>query len=204
MKNFIIGFVVAALSIVSAALIFVGKLVRRGVRTMPRSTKNYIKSRFKFIDIHKLRHAMSCSIKAFIDWVIFARQHNVRGYNAYERSYPKHGYPKWRRKSTYEAHPDPYIMDVEEYGCGYFTREVRYDLSSDKVYDDQVDYGIDRLAFIKDLIKNDDPEIMAPGNTVFIHDPRDGGDYAVEIIDGIVDDDGDEEEYDDEYDEKED
>lgn len=159
MKNFIVGFVVAVVSIVSAALIFVGKLVRRGVRTMPRSTKDYIKSQFKFIDIHKMQDAVSCTIKAFIDWAMYGRQR-----------------------------PEPYIMDVEEYGCGYFTREVRYDVSSDKIYDDQVDYEIITLDFIKDLIKNDDPTLMEVGTFVYIHDPRDGGDYEVEIVDGITDD----------------
>lgn len=186
MKNFVVGFVVAVVSIVSAVLIFVGKLVRRGVRTMPRSTKDYIKSQFKFIDIHKMQDAVACSIKAFIDWAMYGRQRSV-----YEEAGSKDSYKSWykvQKRDEKDTHPEPYIMDVEEYGCGYFTREVRYDVSSDKIYDDQVDYEIITLDFIKDLIKNDDPTLMEVGTFVYIHDPRDGGDYEVEIVDGITDD----------------
>lgn len=197
MKNFVVGFVVAVVSIVSAVLIFVGKLVRRGVRTMPRSTKDYIKSQFKFIDIHKMQDAVACSIKAFIDWAMYGRQRSVYD-NAYEGAGPKDSYKSWykaQKRDEKETHPEPYIMDVEEYGCGYFTKKVRYDVSNDKLYDkiyyDDTAfnyYKVTGLDFIKDLIKNDDPTLMEVGTCVYIHSPRTGGDYEVEIVDGITDD----------------
>lgn len=193
MKNFIIGFVVAVLSIVSAALIFVSKLVRRGVRTMPRSTKDYIKSRFEFIDIRKVQDAVACSIKAFVDWAMFGRERSV--YESYRPgSYSR--YRSWRetqKKDEKDTHPEPYIMDVEEYGCGYIEIQLRYDLSTDKLYDDYDDEEVTSCDFIKDMLKAEDPCLIEPGNYVYIHDPRDGTDYEIDIVEHVDDESKDKE-----------
>lgn len=186
MKKFIIGIIVTVVSMVVGLLIFVGKIVRRGVRTMPRSTKDYIKSRFEFIDIRKVQDSVACSIKAFVDWVMFGREHSV-----FERACPKDRYKSWYKAQKKDVCPEPYIIDVEEYGCGYIEIQLRYDLSTDKLYDDYDDEEVMSCDFIKDMLKAEDPCLIEPGNYVYIHDPRDGTDYEIDIVEHVYKDEED-------------
>lgn len=184
MKKFIIGFVVAVLSIVSAALIFVGKIVHRGSKTMPWTTKRYIKDQFTFVDISKVKSAVANSIKAFVDWVFFGKEtpcFKHRGGSVYK---------SYKNKSK-TVEPVPYFIDEEEYGCGYIEIQLRYDLSTGKLYDDYDDEEVTSCDFIKDMLKAEDPCLIEPGNYVYIHDPRDGTDYEIDIVDCIYRDEED-------------
>ncbi|MBO7451204.1 MAG: hypothetical protein J6U54_12650 [Clostridiales bacterium] len=190
MKNFIIGFVVAVLSIMSAALIFVGKMVHRGSKTMPWTTKRYIKDQFTFVDISKVKSAVVNSIKAFIDWVFFAKEtpyfkHRDRYYgNGNESVYKSYKSYKDKVKTV---EPVPYFIDIDEYGCGHIEIQLRYDLSTDKLYDDYDDEEVTSCDFIKDMLKAEDPCLIEPGQYLYIHDPRDGTDYEIDIVEHVDD-----------------
>ena len=72
--GFVIGVIVAIVSIIVGVLIFVGKIIHRGSKNMPWTTKRYIKDQFTFVDISKVKDAVANSIKAFVDWVFFAKE----------------------------------------------------------------------------------------------------------------------------------
>lgn len=199
--GFVIGVIVTVVSMVVGLLIFVGKIVHRGSKTMPWTTKRYIKDQFTFIDISKVKSAVANSIKAFVDWVFFAKETSAFNHDdgsvykscryqreMFDRSYhaQKHNdiceaINKCTAKSD-ESEPKPYFIDIDEYGCGYYTMDFMYDLSTDKLYDDYDDEEVKSwFDFIKDMIKSEDPCIMEPGQYVYIHDPRDGTDYSIAI-----------------------
>ena len=186
--SFIVGFVTAIISIVVGVLIFVVGIVKRGTKTMPYSTRHYIKSQFKFIDISKLKDSISNSIKAFVDWVIFAR-----ACDPYENHYDKNRYKghynkDYRQSKEQEVHPDPYFIDEDEYGCGSYEVKLRYDVENKKLYDDYFEAEVLACDFIKDMLKNNDSGSLEIGNVVYIHDPSDGGDYMIEMIEPLGED----------------
>ena len=190
MKKFILGFVMAIVSIVVGALIFVGKIIHRGSKNMPWTTKRYIKDQFTFVDISKVKNAVANSIKAFVDWVFFAKETSGFEHRDGDVFYydNKPVYKVYRSCKSYNTEPKtktaelvPYFIDEDEYGCGYYTMDFMYDISTGKLYlyDDYDDEAIKSYDFIKDMLKAEDPCIMEPGNYVYIHDPRDGADYMI-------------------------
>lgn len=165
----------AIVSILVGALIFIGKIVHRGSKTIPWTTKRYIKDQFTFVDISKLKSAVVNSIKAFVDWVFFAKE--TSGFEHCDKVYKSCKLYKSKIKTV---QPVPYFIDEDEYGCGYYTMDFMYDISTGKLYDDEEVTSHD---FIKDMLKAEDPCLIEPGNYVYIHDPRDGTDYMIAIED---------------------
>lgn len=200
MKNFgsfIIGVIVTVVSIIVGALIFVGRIVHRGSKTMPWTTKRYIKDQFTFVDISKIKNAVANSIKAFVDWVFFAKETSCFKQRDGDTYYydNKPVYKVYRSCKSYKtktktktAEPVPYFIDEDEYGCGYYTMKFLYDISTGKLYDDYDDEEVTAHDFIKDMIKAEeakDPRLIEPGNYIYIHDPSDGTDYEIEIVEHI-------------------
>ena len=190
MKKFILGFVMAIISIVIGALISIGKIVHRGSKNMPWTTKRYIKDQFTFVDISKVKNAIANSIKAFVDWVFFAKEttcFNHRDGDVFDRSYhaQKHNdickaIDKCMAKSD-TSKPKPYFINEDE--CGHYTTYFMYDISTGKLYENYDDEEVTSHDFIKDMLKTEDPCLIEPGNYVYIHDPRDGTDYSIAIED---------------------
>lgn len=180
--GFVIGVIVTVVSIIVGALIFVGKIVHRGSKNMPWTTKRYIKDQFTFVDISKVQNAIANSIKAFVDWVFFAKE--TKETSGFEHD----GGSIYKSCKSYKSKAKtvellPYFIDEDEYGCGYYTMEFMYDLSTGKLYDDYDDEEVTSHDFIKDMLKAEDPCLMEPGNYIYIHDPRDGTDYSIAIED---------------------
>lgn len=191
MKKFILGFVMAIVSILVGVLIFVGKIVHRGSKTMPWTTKRYIKDQFTFVDISKVKNAVANSIKAFVDWVFFAKEtKETSGFEQRDKVYKS---CKSYKSNAKTVEPVPYFIDEDEFGCGYYTMNFMYDISTGKLYDDYDDEEVTSHDFIKDMLKAEDPCLIEPGKYVYIHDPRDGTDYEIDIVEHI---DRDEEEKD--------
>lgn len=191
MKKFILGFVMAILSIVIGALIFIGKIVHRGSKNMPWTTKRYIKDQFTFVDISKVKNAIANSIKAFIDWVFFAKETThltstaYRGVDTfYYDNKPVYKVYRSCDKCKFKAKTVelvPYFINEDE--CGYYTTYFMYDISTGKLYANYDNEEVTSHDFIKDMLKAEDPCLMEPGNYVYIHDPRDGTDYSIAIED---------------------
>lgn len=192
--GFVIGVIVTVVSILVAALIFIGKIIHRGSKTIPWTTKRYIKDQFTFVDISKIKNAIANSIKAFVNWVFFAKE--TSGFEQRDSDCDVFYYDN---KPVYKAYKDkaktvellPYFIDDDEYGCGYYTMNFVYDISTGRLYDDYDSEEVTSHDFIKDMLKAEDPCIMEPGNYVYIHDPRDGTDYEIDIVDHVVRDEED-------------
>lgn len=183
--GFVIGVIVTVVSMVVGLFIFVGKIIHRGNKTMPWTTKRYIKDQFTFVDISKVKSAVANSIKAFIDWLFFGKEtpyfkHRDTYYGNKNESVYKSYKPK-----TKTVKPVPYFIDIDEYGCGHIEIQLRYDLSTGKLYDDYDDEEVTSCDFIKDMLKAEDPCLIEPGNYVYIHDPRDGTDYEIDIVEHV-------------------